>query len=79
MRFPYVFESRLMSVAQNTNLVNPPVWQGFLASFYGGITEELFMRFGLLTLFAWGLGKISHSAAGLPTATAMWVREQCFN
>ncbi len=37
----------------------PPVWTGFLASFYGGITEELFLRLFLLSLIALGL----HAAA----------------
>ncbi|MEE4195586.1 MAG: CPBP family intramembrane glutamic endopeptidase [Anaerolineae bacterium] len=42
------------------NDVRPPVWQGFLASFYGGIVEEVMMRLFLMTLIIWlgsGLGK----------------------
>lgn len=31
----------------------PPAWQGFLASFYGGIVEEILLRLGLMTLIAW--------------------------
>ncbi|MDD4530962.1 MAG: CPBP family intramembrane metalloprotease, partial [Candidatus Gracilibacteria bacterium] len=30
-----------------------PVWQTLLASFYGGITEEILMRLFLMTLFVW--------------------------
>jgi len=30
-----------------------PVWQTLLASFYGGITEEVLMRLFLMTLFTW--------------------------
>jgi hypothetical protein len=30
-----------------------PVWQKLLASFYGGITEEILMRLFLTTLFIW--------------------------
>jgi hypothetical protein len=33
--------------------VSPPPWQGFLASFFGGINEELLMRLGLMTLLVW--------------------------
>ncbi len=42
------------------NDVRPPVWQGFLASFYGGIVEEVMMRLFLMTLIIWlgsSLGK----------------------
>lgn len=30
-----------------------PIWQTLLASFYGGITEEILMRLFLMTLFVW--------------------------
>ena len=30
--------------------VNPPAWQGFLASFYGGINEEILLRLFVMTL-----------------------------
>lgn len=33
--------------------MQPPAWQGFLASFYGGIVEELLLRLGLMTLLVW--------------------------
>lgn len=51
----------------------PPAWQGFLASFYGGITEEVMMRLFVLTLLAW-LGRfISRTADNRPTVVVMWV------
>jgi hypothetical protein len=34
-------------------IVHPAAWQGFLASIGAGIREELWLRMGLLTLFAW--------------------------
>jgi len=47
-------------------------WQGFLASFYGGIDEEILLRLFLMSLLAW-LGKfISHTADGKPTAGVLW-------
>ncbi len=49
-----------------------PLWQRFLASFYGGITEELFMRLFLFSLLAWLLAKISHTPEGLPTLGVLW-------
>jgi len=48
-------------------------WQGFLASFYGGIVEEILSRLFLLTLIAWLLSWISHTSDGRPTKTAMWI------
>lgn len=47
-----------------------PIWEGFLASFYGGITEELLDRLFLFSLFAWLFGKISHDEDGLPSSRA---------
>jgi len=52
---------------------HPPAWQGFLASFYGGITEELFMRLFLMSLLAWLLGLVWREAPGRPAAGAFWV------
>ncbi len=34
---------------------HPPAWQGLLASFYGGIAEELYTRLFLLSLVALGM------------------------
>ena len=47
-------------------------WQGFLASFYGGINEEILLRLFLMSLLTW-LGKfISHTEDGKPTAGVLW-------
>lgn len=51
---------------------HPPAWQGFLASFYGGITEELLMRLFLMSLLAWLLGLVWRQAPGRPAAGAFW-------
>jgi len=53
--------------------VHPPAWQGLLASFYGGIDEEIVMRLFLLSLLAF-LGKfVSHTADGRPTLAVLWI------
>jgi len=44
------------SLALNGN--QPAGWEGFLASFYGGISEEVFMRLFLLSLLALGLRRL---------------------
>lgn len=45
----FVIQGSAISTSQNL----APVWQKLLASFYGGITEEILMRLFLMTLFIW--------------------------
>jgi membrane protease YdiL (CAAX protease family) len=50
----------------------PPAWQGFLASFYGGIDEEVLLRLFVLSLLAF-LGKfVSRTAKGRTTLAVLW-------
>ncbi len=53
--------------------IYPPAWQGFLASFYGGINEEILLRLFLMTLIAWIIFKIKKTEEGKPTNTGMWL------
>ena len=48
-------------------------WKGFLASFYGGITEELLLRLFLMTLIAWIVWKIFMRGQGVPKSAVYWV------
>ncbi|MCS7131686.1 MAG: CPBP family intramembrane metalloprotease, partial [Hadesarchaea archaeon] len=50
----------------------PPVWQSFLASFYGGVSEEVVMRLFLMTLFVWISYKIKRTKEGKPTDVGVW-------
>lgn len=50
----------------------PPVWQRFLVSFYGGIGEEIGMRLFLMTLLVWISSKIKKTHAGSPTNLGFW-------
>jgi membrane protease YdiL (CAAX protease family) len=50
-----------------------PTWQSFLASFYGGIAEEVLLRLFLMTLLVWIAFKIKKTANGKPTATGIWL------
>lgn len=53
--------------------INPPAWQGFLASFYGGIVEETELRLGVLTLLAW-LGRfVGRTADNRPSLAVLWI------
>ncbi len=42
-------------------IATPPLWQGLLASFYGAFTEELIVRYFLMSLLVWILFKIFKS------------------
>lgn len=53
--------------------LTPPAWQGFLASFYGGINEEIICRLFLMTLIAWLIFKIKKTENEKPTKTGMWL------
>lgn len=43
--------------------VSVPIWQGFLASFYGGISEEIVMRLFLMTFIIWIFSKFTKTKA----------------
>ncbi len=53
----------------NASLV-PPAWMGFLASFYGGIGEELLLRLFLMSLLVWIGCKVTRTAT--PGAAVAW-------
>lgn len=51
----------------------PALWKRILASFYGGIDEEILLRLFLLSLLAWLIGFAWHLPDGHPTLGALWV------
>jgi len=46
---------------------------GFLASFYGGIGEEVMMRLFLMTVLVWLSFKLVKTADGKPTRAGVWL------
>jgi membrane protease YdiL (CAAX protease family) len=59
--------------ALNLQIAQPAAWKGLLASFYGGINEEILLRLFIMSVLAW-LGKfISHTADGRPTTAVFWI------
>ena len=57
----------------NLETSQPAAWKGLLASFYGGINEEILLRLFMMSVLAW-LGKfISHTADGRPTTAVFWI------
>jgi hypothetical protein len=72
--FSPMITAQLGSQAQALNLqsAQPSAWKGLLASFYGGIDEEILLRLGLMSILAW-LGKlISRTSDGNPTSAVLW-------
>ena len=49
------------------------IWKRLLICFYGGIYEELLMRFFLVTLIAWIAGKVLREQANVLTSRAFWI------
>ncbi len=57
----------------NLQTSQPAAWKGLLASFYGGIAEEIQLRLFIMSLLAW-LGKfISRTPEGKPTLAIFWI------
>ena len=48
-------------------------WKALLASFYGGIAEEIYFRLFLLTLFVWISYKIRRTKDGRPANAGIWL------
>jgi membrane protease YdiL (CAAX protease family) len=59
--------------ALNLQTGQPAAWKGFLASFYGGIVEEVLLRLFVMSLFAWIGSFISKTAEGKPTSVVIWI------
>ncbi|MDR1096157.1 MAG: CPBP family intramembrane metalloprotease [Spirochaetaceae bacterium] len=53
--------------------VSVSVWKAFLASFYGGIAEEVLLRLFLVSLFVWISFKIKKTKEGSPTDFGIWL------
>jgi hypothetical protein len=67
----FVFFPRVPAALQIADHI--PAWKRLLGGFlYGGITEEILMRWGLLTLAAWLLARAWRTSAGSPTTGAWW-------
>jgi membrane protease YdiL (CAAX protease family) len=60
--------------ANGLNLTEQPAaWKGFLASFYGGIGEEILLRLFVMSLLAWLGSFVSKTSEGKPTNTIFWI------
>ena len=69
----YIFALAGIAITAPTSQLNPPAWQGLLASFYGGINEEILLRLFLMTLLVWIFFKIKKTEEGKPTKVGIWL------
>jgi hypothetical protein len=51
----------------------PAAWKGFLASFYGGIVEEILLRLFVMSLLAWLGSFVNKTKDGKPTNAIFWI------
>jgi hypothetical protein len=72
-----VFAPRLLTEFRQLGLTEPhlavPAWAGFLASFYGGVSEEILLRLLVLSLLAWMGRFVNRTPEGRPGLGALWV------
>lgn len=61
------------AAALNLQTGQPAAWKGLLASFYGGIAEEIQLRLFVMTLLAWLGSFINKTNEGKPTNAIFWI------
>jgi membrane protease YdiL (CAAX protease family) len=64
--------NKLIPEFQNAS-VSVPAWKALLASFYGGIAEEVLLRFFLVSLLVFITFKIKKTDDGHPNNTGIWL------
>jgi membrane protease YdiL (CAAX protease family) len=78
LEFFYFQPAMLKELGETANALNlqtsqPAAWKGLLASFYGGIAEEVLLRLFVMSLFVW-LGRfVSKTSDGRPTSAVVWI------
>lgn len=51
---------------------NPPLWKGLLASFYGGLTEEILIRLFLMNRLVWIDNNFLRGLSIKPSSAVIW-------
>lgn len=69
----YLFSFAGVVINVTASQFTPPAWQGFLASFYGGINEEILLRLFMMSLIVWIFFKIKKTEKGKPTKIGVWL------
>lgn len=68
----FVFAPHVPEALSSTDRKMAP-WKRFLASFYGGINEEILLRLFVVSGLTWLLSRVWHISSGLPTNGAYWI------
>ncbi len=69
----YLFSFAGAVINVTSSQLTPPAWQGLLASFYGGINEEILLRLFFMSFLVWIFFKIKKTADGKPTKAGFWL------
>jgi hypothetical protein len=67
----FVFAPHVPEALRTRDVKTSP-WKRLLASFYGGLDEEILMRLFLVSGLAWTLGRFWQNVDGLPAIGAYW-------
>jgi hypothetical protein len=68
-----LFQPRLPEFFARAGQTRPSMGAGLLAGMlYGGITEEILLRWGMVTILAWGLWRVFDSGRPAPRASHWW-------
>jgi hypothetical protein len=70
--FQPAIRSQLAAAGLTGPAAKPAAWKGFLASFYGGIDEEILLRLCVMSFLAWVGRFLSKTADGNPTTAVFW-------
>lgn len=71
--FSPMIQQQLQSSGQNlAETIKPPAWEGLLASFYGGFTEEILLRLFLMSLLLWIGNRLFHHRARSSGDAVAW-------
>jgi hypothetical protein len=74
----FIFQPALLAqlgdnASAGLSAVKPEAWKGLLASFYGGINEEVLLRLCVMSFLVW-LGRfVSKTSDGQPTVAVLWL------
>lgn len=68
----FVFAPQIPQLAETNQNTPIPWWAGITTIFQGGISEELMMRFGLMTLLVWLLSKLFMSKRDVISPWIYW-------
>jgi membrane protease YdiL (CAAX protease family) len=61
------------AAALNLQTSQPAAWKGFLASFYGGIAEEILLRLFVMSFFVWLGSFLGKTTDRKPTNAVFWI------